>query len=142
MQQGKERGHRVLTPEEFKEVVTAVADDKLTHEQAKAMLTTIYELDANLVILQNTVELAVSNATELLPAMVERTLTMTGRTDGKIKKKAAKFAADVTAKYEVAVQLYLSQAFEQAEDMLNKLATGEISLIEETEPTQEAETNE
>jgi len=132
----------MLTPDEFKEVVTAVENKTVTDEQAQAMLTTIYELDANLVILQNTVELAVSNALELLPAMVERTLTMAGRTDGKIKKKAAKFAADVTARYEVAIQLYLSQAFEQAEDMLNKLATGEISLIEDTEPTLEDDTDE
>jgi hypothetical protein len=129
----------MLSSDDFREVVKAVDEDTLTNEQAKALLTTVYELDANLVILQNALELAVSNAIELFPAMAEKILSMSGRTDGKSKKKAAKFAADVTARYEVSVQLYLSGAFEQAQDMLAKLASGEISLVEDpTEPTQEA----
>lgn len=129
----------MLQADEFKEVIKAVEEGTSTQEQAKAMLTTIYELDTNLVILQNALELAVSNSVELFPAITEKVLSMSGRTDGKSKKKAAKFAADVTARFEVSIQLYLSGAYEQAQDMLQKLASGEISLLNEetTEPTRE-----
>jgi hypothetical protein len=124
----------MLQADEFKEVVKAVEGGTATPEQVKAMLTTIYELDTNLVILQNALELAVANSVELFPAITEKILSMAGRTDGKSKKKAAKFAAEVTARFEVSIQLYLSGAYEQAQDMLQKLASGEISLInDETE---------
>lgn len=133
----------MLQADDFKEVIKAVGDGTVTQEQAKEMLTTIYELDTNLVILQNALELAVSNSMELFPAIAEKILALAGRTDGKAKKKAAKFAADVTARYEVSIQLYLSGAYEQAQDMLQKLSTGEISLLadETEEATDEAATS-
>lgn len=122
----------MLNQEEFKEVSELINNDGTPSiEQIKSMLETIYELDANLVIAQYALELAVGNAQEVIPAVCERTLSLSGRTDSKIKRKVAQYAAEVTARYELAVQMYLSGAMEQAEEMLKKIASGELSTIEE-----------
>jgi thioredoxin-like negative regulator of GroEL len=60
---------------------------------------------------------------------------MTGRTDGKIKKRVAKYAAEVTARAELAVQLYLSGASEEAQKML-----AQIDKHDDNEETSEDET--
>ncbi len=116
----------MLTPEEFKTVSDAIlAEETLTPEQAKALLATVYELDAGLVIVQNALELSVANAQEVIPAVAEKVLSMAGRTDSKSKKSVAKFAAEITARFEIAIQMYLAGANEQAEEMLAKIAAGE-----------------
>jgi hypothetical protein len=135
----------MLTAEEFKEVADAInLDTTLTSEQAKSLLATVYELDANLVIVQNALELTLTNAEEVMPAIAEKILAMSGRTDQKAKKKAAEFAADVMARYQYATHMYLQGAFEEAEVMLTKLKNGETfeSLTEQpTETTTTEETN-
>jgi hypothetical protein len=49
---------------------------------------------------------------------------MSGRTGKKIEDKAAKYAAEITARFEIALQMYLSGASEKAEEMLS----GKIGL--------------
>jgi hypothetical protein len=123
----------MLKPEDFKEIIDTISkEETLSKEQIQSMLTTIYELDANLVIVQYALELAVGNAVEVIPAVAEKVLSMSGRTDSKSKQKAAKYAAEVTARFELAIQMYISGASEQAAEMLTKIASGEISMFEET----------
>lgn len=123
----------MLNQEDFKVITEVISKgETLTSEQINAMLTTIYELDANLVISQYALELAIGNAHEVIPAVCEKTLSLSGRTDSKIKRKVAEYAAETTARYELAIQMYLSGASEQAAEMLSKIASGEISMFEET----------
>lgn len=131
----------MIEPQDFKTIVDVVnAKTPLTDEQANTLIKTIFELDANLVILQNAVELCVLNAQEVLPAVAETVLRMSGRTDSKSKKKAAKYAGEVTARFEVAIQMYLAGAAEQAEEMLDSIRNGEypdMTPITDTEETNE-----
>ena len=133
----------MLTPEEFKEVVENVeAGESLDNEKAKSLIQTIAEMDVHNAILLNALELSIENAQEVIPGVVEKVLSMSGRTDSKSKKKAAKYAAEITARFEVAIQLYLAGAAEKAQEVL--YGTNDIQLDDEEETdnaTQEA-TNE
>lgn len=128
----------MISPEEFQVLVAFIKEgNELSNEQAKELLQALYELDANLVILQNALELTMMNAQEVLPAVAEKVLSMAGRTDTKAKKKAANFAGQVTAQFTTATHLYLSGAYEQAQEMLEKIKNGEsldepLDLEEET----------
>jgi hypothetical protein len=132
----------MITPEEFQDLAKQIGNEEpVSAEQAKAVLTTIYELDANLVILQNALELAVENAQQVIPAVAEKVLSMSGRTDSKSKKKAATFAAEITARFELAIQLYLSGASQEAQKMLYEMDQDAAASLEEDTTSQEA-TNE
>jgi len=133
----------MITPEDFAELAKSIeAGEPVSNEKAKEILTTIYEMDANLVILQNCLELAVDNARNIIPAVAEKVLSMSGRTDGKSKKKAASYAAEVTARFEVALQMYLAGAAEKAQEMLYGENTESIDEDTETNPIPEETTNE
>lgn len=127
----------MISAEDFQELVKSVENnEQIPTEKVKELVTTIYEMDANLVILQNCLQLATENARDVIPAVAEKVLSMAGRTDTKSKNKAAKFAADVTARFEIALQMYLAGAAEKAQEILN--GTTEDT---ETEPTQQEETD-
>jgi hypothetical protein len=129
----------MLTPEEFVELKKSIEDgNPIDNETGQKILQTILEMDANIVIMQNALELGVQNAQEVIPAVAEKVLAMSGRTDGKSRKKAAKYAADVTARYQIAIQLYLAGAAEKAQELL----AGGFSDSEETETAQEADNDE
>jgi len=133
----------MMNPEEFAEIAKSIEEGKdIPNEKAKEVLRTIYEMDASLVILQNCLELAVENAREIIPAVAEKVLGMAGRTDSKSKKKTAKYAAEVTARFEIALQMYLAGASEKAEEMLNGTIELNDDLSEETNPSPEEDTNE
>ena len=124
----------MINLEDFKTITETISKgETLSPEQINSMLVTIYELDANLVVSQYALELAIGNAQEVIPAVCEKTLSLSGRTDSKIKKKVAQYAAEVTARFEIAIQMYIAGASEQASEMLSKIASGEISMFEETE---------
>lgn len=124
----------MINQEDFKAITEIISKgETLSPEQINSMLVTIYELDANLVVSQYALELAIGNAQEVIPAVCEKTLSLSGRTDSKIKKKVAQYAAEVTARFEIAIQMYIAGASEQASEMLSKIASGEISMFEETE---------
>lgn len=128
----------MLSPEEFAVIATKIdGGEALTNEDAKSLLNTIYQMDINSVILQNCLQLSIDNSKEVIPAVAEKVLSMSGRTDGKSKKKAASYAADVAARFEVALQMYLAGAAEKAFEMLNG-----VTSTEETEPAQEADNEE
>lgn len=119
----------MINPEEFAELAKSIQDgNDVPNEKAKEIVKTIYEMDASLVILQNTLELAVENAREIIPAVAQRVLAMSGRTGKKIEGKAARYSAEVTARFEIALQMYLSGAAEKAEEMLLGAIDGEGSL--------------
>lgn len=123
----------MINPDDFKAITEAVEKgETLTADQVKDLIKTVYEMDANMVILQYGLELAIENNREVLPAMAERILSMAGRTDGKSKKRVAKYAAEVTARAELAVQLYLSGATEEAQKMLAQIGQVEDTTVEET----------
>jgi hypothetical protein len=133
----------MITPEEFQDLAKQIGNEEpVSAEQAKAVLTTIYELDANLVILQNALELAVENAQQVIPAVAEKVLSMSGRTDSKSKKKAATFAAEITARFELAIQLYLSGASQEAQKMLYEMDQDAAASLEEDTTTSQEATNE
>jgi hypothetical protein len=133
----------MLNQDKFKLLSESIfKDEDISKEDVKELLLTVYELDANLVIAQYALQLAVENAMEVIPGLAEKTLSFSGRTDGKIKKKVAKYAAEVTARYELAIQMYLSGASEQAQEMLSKLASGEITLSEESTEEETINNNE
>ena len=128
----------MLTPEEFKEIVDHIeTGESLNNETAKKLIQTISEMDVHNVILSNALQLSVDNAYEVIPGVVEKVLSMSGRTDGKTKKKAAKYAADVVARFEVSIQLYLAGAAEKAQEVLHG-----TSEPDETTDAQEEATNE
>lgn len=110
----------MIKPEEFQEITKSVeAGEPIPNDKAKEIIATILEMDASNVIIQNALQLSVDNAREVIPAVAERVLSMSGRTDGKTKKKAAKFAGEITARFEIALQMYLAGAAEEAAKMLN-----------------------
>jgi len=128
----------MLTPEEFGDISKRVDDGEvLTNEETKSLLKTIYHMDVNSVIFQNCLQLAMDNARDVIPAVAEKVLSMSGRTDSKSKKKAATYAADVSARFEVALHMYLAEAAEKAFEMLEGM-----SDTETTEPAQEADNEE
>ena len=99
-------------------------DEGLSIDETKELLEVVYSIDANLVILQQALELAVANSQDACQIVASNVLSMSGRTDNKAKKKAADFSARVAAGLENAIQEYLIQASQQAEEMLRKLAEG------------------
>jgi hypothetical protein len=124
----------MITPEDFSRIKEDIDNGSdITPEDIKSLVDTIYEMDTQLVILQNALQLAVDNSQEVIPAVAEKVLSLSGRTDTKIKKKVAQYAADVTARYEIAVHLYLAGAADKAREMLS----GTPDISEET--TQEVE---
>lgn len=124
----------MITPEDFSRIKEDIDNGSdITPEDIKSLVDTIYEMDTQLVILQNALQLAVDNSQEVIPAVAEKVLSLSGRTDTKIKKKVAQYAADVTARYEIAVHLYLAGAADKAREMLG----GTPDISEET--TQEVE---
>ena len=133
----------MISPEEFAAITDSVKEgNALTIEQSKELLQSLYEMDANLVIIQNALELTVNNSQEIIPAVAEAVLSMSGRTDKKFKAKVAKYAGEVTARFEVSVHLYLKGAFEQAEEILGRIAAGEdvnAPVEEETSDVPSAE---
>lgn len=127
----------MITPEEFKVITDKIdIETQITTEDASTLLQTILELDASLVIIQNALELAVTNAQEVIPAVAEHTLKLAGRTDTKAKKKAANFAGEITARFELAIQMYLAGAFEEAQKIL---AT--VDPSNDTQPDESTTTN-
>ena len=122
----------MIKPEEFAELAKSIEEgNDVPNEKAKDIIRTIYEMDASIVIIQNTLELAVENAREIIPAVAQRVLSMSGRTGNKIETKAAKYAAEITARFEIALQMYLSGAAEKAEEMLNGTISLEDSLTDD-----------
>lgn len=113
----------MITPEKLKEIYdivhSDVVDTPVNKEDVKELIQTLLELDTNMVIMQNALELAIENSREIFPAMAEKVLSLSGRTDGKIKKKVAKYSAEVAARFDVSIQLYLAGAAEKAKEILD-----------------------
>lgn len=117
----------MINPNDFKILSEKIlAAEDITTEEAHFLLQAVYEMDSHLLILQNTIELSVMNAQQVIPALAELVLRMSGRTDTKIKKKVAQTAAEITAKYEASIHLYLAGAYEEAQTMIEKLTNGEM----------------
>lgn len=110
----------MISQEDFKAILEKVSNNEQpTLEEVNELTTLIIALDTNVMILQNALELSVSNAAEVIPAVAEQILRYSGRNDTKIKKKAAKFAAEMTARFEMVLQMYLAQAYENTQKILN-----------------------
>jgi hypothetical protein len=69
--------------------------------------------------MQNALQLSMDNSQEIFPAMGEKILSLSGRTDSKTKKKVAKYSAEVAARFNVSIQLYLAGAAEKAKEILD-----------------------
>lgn len=124
----------MITQEEFKVIAEKISNKEvLTQEESENLVQIITELDTNMYILQNAIQLAVDNASEVIPGVAEQVLKFSGRTDSKIKKKTATFCGEIVARFELAIQMYIAQSY----DELHKLLAGEIPT-----PTEEGETNE
>ena len=137
----------MLEQEEFKRIAEIVTSgNDLSKKDANSMLVTLLELDAHLVVLQNAIELTIVNAQDVLPALAEKILQMSGRTDAKSKKKVATMAAEITARFIMATELYVQGALEEANSMITKIGNGELNLNdilnaqEIEQPTTEEET--
>lgn len=127
----------MISPEDFKIMADKVENKTpLTDEEVASLMSTIFELDASLVIVQNALELSVANAHDVIPAVAEHTLKIAGRTDTKAKKKVANFAGEITARFELAIQMYLAGAFEEAKKMLET-----IDPSNDTQPEESITTN-
>lgn len=125
----------MISQEDFKAILEKVSNNEQpTLEEVNELTTLIIALDTNVMILQNALELSVSNAAEVIPAVAEQVLRYSGRNDTKIKKKAAKFAAEMTARFEMVLQMYLAQAYENTQKILN----GEEVEILDTEKGDES----
>lgn len=123
----------MLTPIEFKEITDLLEkDEAITLEQSKALLNTLYVLDANLVVVQNALELSVANAREIIPALAFKVMEMCGRNDNKSKKKVATLAGAITGKFEQAIHLYINGAFEEANNMVSEMQETTTNPEEET----------
>lgn len=128
----------MIDAERFIVLADKVKDNQvLSIEETKELLEVIYSIDANLVIIQQALELAVANSQDACQIVASNVLSISGRTDNKAKKKAADFSARVAAGLETSIHEYLIHASEQAEEMLRKLAEGnnpeEPTISEEKE---------
>jgi hypothetical protein len=106
----------MITPEKLKQIYEG---EPATQEDIKELIQTILELDTNMVIMQNALQLSMDNSQEIFPAMGEKILSLSGRTDSKTKKKVAKYSAEVAARFNVSIQLYLAGAAEKAKEILD-----------------------
>ncbi len=101
----------MITAEEFKEIYDKSQNDQdISKEEVKALLDVILELDRQAIHLQQAVMLAYDNTRVVVESLAERILERTGRTDQKIRKSVAKIAAAALARYEIAIQMFLSGA--------------------------------
>jgi hypothetical protein len=115
----------MIDAERFIELANKVKEDTLLSlEETKELLEVVYSIDANLVVIQQALELAVANSQDACQMVASNVLSLSGRTDNKAKKKAADYAARVAAGLEISIQEYLIYASEQAEQMLRQLAEG------------------
>jgi hypothetical protein len=115
----------MIDAERFIELANKVKEDTvLSIEECKELLEVVYSIDANLVVLQQALELAVANSQDACQMVASNVLSLSGRTDNKAKKKAADYSARVAAGLEISIQEYLVYASEQAEQMLRQLAEG------------------
>ena len=132
-----------MSPEDFKVLVDKInGDTLLSLQEQKDLLEAVYEIDANLVILQNALELSVANAEDALQALAMQVLQIAGRSDNKAKTKAAKLSAGVLVNFQNAIHYYLAEAYEQAQVMLTKIKNGESLDAPQSNPTEEGTTNE
>jgi hypothetical protein len=131
----------MLKPEEFAQIAQAVNDkEDLTYEQAIALVRTIQHMDLQLVIGQNALQLAMENINTVVPALAERVLERSGRTDKKIKKSVAEIAAEVVSSCDVSLQTYIANAIFEASRIL-EMTIEEFMGVEETEEETEEETD-
>jgi len=135
----------MMTPEEFLEISTAATDGTpLTQDQALALVRTIQRMDLMLLIGQNALNLMVENAAETIPALSQKVVAMCGRTDNKIKRKAAELSAELFADIEMSLQTYLANAMIEGArilgvDLAELLGTELADAISEDVPAQEEE---
>ena len=116
----------MITPDEFKVLSDKIiAGETITNEEARELLAAVYEMDTNLIILQNTLELSVLNVQDIVPNLSALVLRLSGRTDNKIKKKVAQISAEVVGNFGASIQMYLSGAYEEAQNLVTKIMNGE-----------------
>jgi hypothetical protein len=100
------------------------ANEELTKDELEKLIAIIFELDSHLIIMQSTLEFSISSVQDYLLQTAETVLAMSGRTDKKIKTKAAKFAAKVAASYQNDIQTYITELVVRTEEYMKQLAEG------------------
>jgi hypothetical protein len=129
----------MITSEQFKEICERIeAGEQLSTEDAKSLVEVIVALDQNSVLLQNALVLAFDNARVLVESLSEGILQRTGRTEKKIRNSVAKMAANAMARYEIALQMFLSGVLTGDEEQNSQLVDQAMAAIvdedkEETE---------
>jgi len=104
----------MITPEEFKEIYDRSQNgEEVTQEETKALLDIILELDRQAIHMQQAVLLAYENTRVLVESLSNKILERTGRTDKKIRRSVAKMSAAAFARYEIAIQMFLSGALDE-----------------------------
>ena len=122
----------MITPEEFKELYDKVeADGDLEKPEVKSLVEAIIELDRQAVLLQNALVLAYDNTRVMVEALADSILQRTGRTDKKIKRAVAKIAAGALARYEIALQMFLSGALGDDPEENAQLVEDQFAIISE-----------
>ena len=128
----------MITPEEFKELYDKVqADGDLEKPEVKSLVEAIIELDKQAVLLQNALVLAYDNTRVMVEALADSILQRTGRTDKKIKRAVAKIAAGALARYEIALQMFLSGALGDDPEENAQLVEDQFAIISEAATVEE-----
>lgn len=128
-----------MTPEQYKELVDKVAaGEQVSLEDAKLLVETVRELDAQAVIYQNAVVLCNENVNVIARALSEGVMKRCGRTGKKIERAVNKLAANALARHEMSLTLYLTGAFAEAGQLLTTETTAEdLETIPGQETTDE-----
>ena len=128
-----------MTPEQYKELVDKVtAGEAISPEDAKLLVETVRELDAQAVIYQNAVVLCNENVNVIARALSEGVMKRCGRTGKKIERAVSKLVANALARHEMSLTLYLTGAFAEAGQLLTENTTVEdLETIPGQETTDE-----
>lgn len=129
-----------MTPEQYKELVDKVtAGEQVTIDEAKLLIETVRELDAQAVIYQNAVVLCNENVTVIARALSEGIMKRCGRTGKKIERAVSKLAANALTRHEMSLAMYLTGAFAEAGQLLTEDTTGDdLETLPGQETTDEA----
>jgi hypothetical protein len=122
----------MLTAEQYEEICQARAEDaQLTNEQADALIDTIQRLDLHLAIMNGALQLSTDNLSVAASAIAENVMKACGRTDSKMKKKAAEMAATAVANCENSLHAYVTTAFVDAARLMGEDIEDFIGNIDE-----------
>jgi len=126
----------MIDNEKFSNILNKVRDNEfLTPTDGAVLIETIAELDANLLIAQNTVEFILASSISQFEMLGSNAVEIMGNRDASKVKKMGKLFGGAAGRLTTAAQLFVQGQLEQAREMLS--AFDDIERVD-TDDTEDA----